>query len=419
MDSSLLPTSPWVSQSGAPEVFVEQAQHTQARSQCTDQGSSSQGADPYALTRRALSHLDLSKARGLKVLVKPNGGRVASSGSGIVTDARVVAAVIDAFLDAGAKVSVGDSPIAGVRHHEALEAMGVVEVARQRDCELVELDAPRPIEVDVPEGQALRTLRICRQVLEHELIVSVPVMKTHMHTGVTLAVKNMKGCLWRRTKVDLHMLPKVAGRSEKPLDIAIADLASVLRPHLSVVDGIVGLEGLGPSAGQKKALGAVVVGSDAFAVDAVCCRLMGIDVAEIPHLRLGAERRLGRIDLENFRVIPNAYADFATLFARPPENLSIQFPGVKILDEQSCSACQSTLLLFLKQYGARLRDYFPDDQALHVVIGKGHADVPRRALCIGNCTIKHREQSLYVTGCPPVGSAILAAISGHAERDDE
>ena len=101
--------------------------------------------------------------------------------------------------------------------------------------------------------------------------------------------KRLKGCLWRRSKVELHMLPALAGSKDKPLDVAIADMASVLRPHLAIVDGTVGMEGLGPSAGRPKPLDAVVVSADAFAADAVACQLMGTAAEHIPHLRLGAD----------------------------------------------------------------------------------------------------------------------------------
>jgi uncharacterized protein (DUF362 family) len=72
-----------------------------------------------------------------------------------------------------------------------------------------------------------------------------------MHTGVSLAVKNMKGALWRRSKVELHMLPAVPGVAERSLDVAIADMSAALRPHLSLIDGTVGLEGLAPARASR------------------------------------------------------------------------------------------------------------------------------------------------------------------------
>jgi len=232
-----------------------------------------------------------------------------------------------------------------------------------------------------------------------------------MHTGVTLAIKNMKGCLWRRSKVDLHMLPPTPGHeNEKSLNVAIADMASVLRPHLAIIDGTVGLEGLGPSAGEAKPVGAVVVSADPFAADAVACRIMGMTAQEVPHLRLSAERDYGVIDLEQIQVSPENWEDTITPFARVPENLSIQFPDTKILDNQSCSACQSTLLLFLKRYGEEIFQYFPCKLPLNIAIGKGHENLPDNTLLIGNCTRAHKENGIYISGCPPVASSIISEI---------
>ena len=376
-----------------------------------------QGDGAYAATRRALQPVDLSPAGGKRVLLKPNAGRVALPGAGITTHPDVVAAAIDAFREAGAEVAVGESPIVGVDVREAFEATGIAAVAAQRGCPLIDMDRRRFVEVPVPEGRAIRSLRVCPEVLEFDLVVSVPVMKTHMHTGVTLAVKNMKGCLWRRSKVELHMLPAIEGSDEKPIDVAIADLSSVLRADLAVIDGTVGMEGLGPSAGRAKPLGAVVVSTDPFAADAVACRLMGTEAERIPHLRLGAERGYGVIDPGRLSVTPGEWPDFISPFAPPPENLAIEFPNVTVWDNNSCSACQSTLLLFLKRYRDRLFEYFPAEGPVNIAIGKGNTDLPDGTLCLGNCTANQRTGGIFVPGCPPVGSQILTAISGTPSVD--
>jgi uncharacterized protein (DUF362 family) len=376
-----------------------------------------QGSGPSANTRRALAPVDLAPVRGKRVLLKPNVGRVAAPGSGIVTHPDVVAAAIDAFREAGAEVAVGESPIVGVDVQEAFAAAGLASVAAERGCPLLDMDQGRFVDIAVPEGQVLQALKVCPAVLEFDFVVSIPVMKMHMHTGATLAVKNMKGCLWRRTKVELHMLPPVPGSAQKSLDIAIADMASVLRPHLAVVDGTVGLEGLGPSAGQPKPLDAVVVSVDAFAADAVACQLMGTTAERIPHLRMGAERGYGVIDLSRLMVTPDAWRDWILPFAPPPENLAIEFPNITVLDRSACSACQSTLLLFLMRYKERIFDYFPAQSTVQIAIGKGHAELPAGTLLIGNCTAHHRATGLFVPGCPPVGSQILAAISGQPATD--
>lgn len=369
-----------------------------------------QGDDPYAVTRQALANVDLAPAAGRRVLLKPNAGRIAEPGAGITTDPRVVAAAIDTFVEAGAAVAVGESPITGVKALEALEATGIAAVARERSCPLIDLDARPCVDVALPESEAIDAIKVCADVLEYDLVVSIPVMKIHMHTGVTLAVKNMKGCLWRRSKVDLHMLPLVEGTEARSLDVAIADMSCALRPHLAVIDGTVGMEGLGPSAGKPKPLGAIVVGADAFACDAVACGLMGQQAADIPHLRIGAGRGYGVIDLGRIDVTPGDWESYAETFEQAPQNLELEFPDVNILDSQSCSACQSTLLLFLQRHGQEIKEYYPDGSRINIAIGTGHEDVPPGTVCVGNCTRCHKEKGTFIAGCPPVGSAILKAI---------
>ncbi len=380
MDAFQLTQSPFEHDPTAPKVYV------------------ASGLGAYDNTREVLSKIDLGPATGKRVLIKPNAGRMAGPGSGINTHPMAIAAAVDAFRDEGAVVAIGESPITGVKTMEAFEISGIADIARERDCPLIDMDERKYVDVELPEGV---------------------VMKMHMHTGVTLGVKNMKGCLWRRSKVVLHMLPPVDGRSEKPLDIAIADMSYALRPHLTIIDGWVGMEGIGPSAGKPKQLDAAVLGVDAFAADAVACALMGTNAYKIPHLKIGADRGYGCIDLERINVSPSDWRNRAAPFATPPTDISIGFPEFDILDLNSCSACQSSLLLFLKGYGTRILEYFPGDHKVSVAIGKGHETVPRGCLCIGNCTARVKEQGIYVKGCPPVGSEILRAITGHPTVDDK
>jgi len=369
------------------------------------------GEGPYKNTRKVLSNIDLSPAKDKRVLLKPNVGRNVAPETGITTHPQVVAAAIDAFREYGADVAVGESPITGVTTLEAFETSGIAAVANTRNCPLLDMNIRQYVTVNIPDGLAIKSLKVCSQIAEYDIIVSIPVMKTHMHTGVTLSVKNMKGCLWRRTKVDLHMLPQLSGHKEKSLDIAIADLSSVLRPHLSIIDGTIGMEGLGPSAGNPKALGVVLAGVDAFAADSLACGIMGISAYDVPHLRMGAERGYGVINLDSIDVSPQNWKDVQSPFAPPPDELSIEFAGFTILDQQSCSACQSTLLMFLRKYGKQLRDSISDDKDIIIAIGKGHTELPHGTMCIGNCTAEHKNCGVFLSGCPPVASEILSMFN--------
>ena len=135
--------------------------------------------------------------------------------------------------------------------------------------------------------------------------------------------------------------------------------------------------------------------------------MSGASAENIPHLRMGAQRKYGLIDIDSIDVQPENWQDVRDPFAPPPDKLSMEFSGFNILDRQSCSACQSTLFMFLKRYGKKLREGISNEKEIVIAIGKGHEDLPEGTLCVGNCTIKHKKCGVFVSGCPPVASAIL------------
>lgn len=377
------------------------------------------GPDAYANAVAALKAFDWSPVAGKRVLLKPNAGRMAEFGTGTNTNPRVVAAAIDVFRAAGATVAVGESPISGVKALEAFELSGIAAVARERDCPLIDLDERQPVVTAIPGGRVIQSLKVCADVLDFDFVVSIPVMKIHMHTGVTLSVKNMKGCLWRRSKVDLHMLPQLEGSSCKSLDLAIGDMATVLRPHFALIDGSVCMEGLGPGAGTPRALNVVVAGGDGFAADAVACCLMGRDACQIPHLRIGAESGCGLIDLSRITVSPANWRALGADLEAAPQNLAFSFPNVEVLDRNSCSACQSTLLLFLQRYQDALAEYIPPGTRLKIALGKGHDALPDGTLCLGQCTARQKGSGIFVPGCPPVSSQIFLALQENRKAAEQ
>lgn len=394
-----IPESPWKRLSDRPVVYV------------------TKGKDPYLNTLNALKNIDMRPVKGKRVLFKPNIGRIGTPESGIVTNPQVVAAAIDFFRDAGASsCAVGESPITGINVMDSFTVSGIAEVCRKRNVPIIDMDVRQPVEIILPSSVVLEKISVCADVFDFDILVSIPVMKMHMHTGVTLSIKNMKGCLWSRSKVYLHMLPQVPYCDDKSLNVAIADMASILYPHISIIDGTTGMEGLGPSAGSPKSAGVIVVSTDALAADSVACEIMGVSPRDIPHLRILQERGVGMINTAQINIRPSDWRTCIDPFAPLPQNLSIEYPNVTILDENSCSACQSTLLMFLKRHGTELSDYFPDSRVT-AAIGKGHKEIPANSLCIGNCTRKFRDHTIYVSGCPPVASSILKAIKKQKESD--
>ncbi len=221
--------------------------------------------------------------RGLKVLLKPNLVEF-DPNTCINTDVAVVAAAYEVFKTLGAsEVIIGEGP--GHRR----DTYALAEMARYRgeieqfDARFVDLnrDDVSPVIgfADRPEMYFPNT------ALRADLIVSLAKMKTHHWAGATLSMKNffglVPGNVYGWPKNELHHIG---------IDRSVFELSRVFRRSFAIVDGIVGMEGNGPIQGSPKPVGVLVMGSDLPAVDATCCRIMGIDPDRLEYLRLASDR---------------------------------------------------------------------------------------------------------------------------------
>jgi uncharacterized protein (DUF362 family) len=296
----------------------------------------------------------------------------------------------------------------------------MAKVAREEGVRLVNLDAGEPVTVEVPEPMAVDRLKVSSLALEAEAIVSVPVMKCHMHVGATLGIKNMKGCLHRRQKQRLHHLAEgesfARWHAHRTLDRAIADLFSILPPDLTVVDGIVGLEGLGPMLGDPKPLGLVLASGNALAADVAALYLMGLSCSDVPHVMLSA-RKAGlapppwdELNLDRAR-FDSLRAPFRPAVA---EDITAKFPQFRFLEGKTCSACLATLMAFLQTYG----EGYAGREPVCIAAGKGLEPelIARQTVLLGNCTAKVAKLGRYVEGCPPIPSDIVRAIAALDEE---
>jgi len=227
-----------------------------------------------------LCGLDVKEKR---VLLKPNLVEFASTAA-INTHVAVIAAAVELFRGLGAaEVLIGEGP--GHRR----DTIGLAEEAEYRhgiarfDALFVDLNRD---DVSGLRGFADQPeIYLPKTALRADLIVSLAKMKTHHWAGATLSMKNLfgmvPGSIYGWPKNQLHQIG---------IDRSIAELHRVFPRSFAIVDGIVGMEGNGPIQGSPKPSGVLVMGSDLVAVDATCCRIMGIDPERLPYLRLAAER---------------------------------------------------------------------------------------------------------------------------------
>jgi uncharacterized protein (DUF362 family) len=376
---------------------------------------------PFMNVINALENIDLSHLKGKSVLIKPNIGRSAKPEHGYNTHPQAVAAVIETVKKyQPSKIAIGESPLVGINTFEAFKKAGITEVADQYGVELIDFDSTTPVIKNIPNPRVLDNTKICSPVLEYDFLISVPVAKTHMHTGVTLGIKNMKGCLYRHEKVRYHQLEyKNKIYPEKTLESAISDLATILLPDLTVIDGYIGMEGLGPSGGEPIKSDFAVASLNPMGADIYGCLLMGIDPTVINYLKLISKRNKISMDPKSYCVYPDDFSKYIHPYERPPKNISIQYEDVIVYDNESCSSCLSTLMLFLRRFKDDMSPYLLEDGKFHIAIGKGVNNTLTGTVFIGNCTRHMKDKGIWVKGCPPVPTRIYEAIVGCEPIENE
>ena len=219
--------------------------------------------------------------KGKRILLKPNLVETASGAPHINTHPLVVRGAIEAFLQLGsAKVMVAEGP--GHRRDTlaVYEESGLADVLLEDRIPFHDLNYITGYDLPNTGRQtSMRTLTFPALFKEVDWIVSVAKMKTHHWTGATLSMKNlfgvMPGIYYGWPKNALHQ----AGIAN-----SILDINATLRPHFAIVDGVVGMEGDGPIMGDPKKAGVLVMGRNLAAVDATCCRIMGIDPYKVSYL---------------------------------------------------------------------------------------------------------------------------------------
>ena len=232
-----------------------------------------------------------AEVRGRRVLLKPNLVEPFAGAGHVNTHPLLVRGAVEAFLRLGAqRVLVAE----GQGHRRdallVLDESGLAEVLAEDRIPYVDLNHDAVFTVpNAGSGAPLATLSFPQTLGEVDLVVSMPKLKTHHYAGATLAMKNlfgvMPGLVYGWPKNVLHW----AG-----IQRSIYDITATLRPELAIVDGIVGMEGDGPILGTPRAAGVIVMGRNLPAVDATCCRVMGIDPLKLPYLA-AASGRLGPV----------------------------------------------------------------------------------------------------------------------------
>jgi uncharacterized protein (DUF362 family) len=248
-------------------------------------------ADVSGCLRDLWQMADMPDVQGKRVLVKPNLVDYIPD-HWATTSPVVVGALVDELTNLGAsQIAVGDGPAFRREAQIVAERCGLLSVLAARNVPFVDLNYDDPRPVAVKDGWLRRspTLWLPRHVLEADLIISVPKVKTHHWAAVSLSIKNLfgvvPGCRYGWPKNILHvngLFPSILG------------IYQTLPPVVAVTDGIIGMEGDGPLFGTPVPHGFLAIGRDPVAVDVVCAQLMGFSIDDVAYLSLADWTGIGQ-----------------------------------------------------------------------------------------------------------------------------
>ncbi|WP_042315330.1 DUF362 domain-containing protein [Desulfofarcimen acetoxidans] len=224
-----------------------------------------------------------------KVAVKPNLIAKKSPEEAATTHPLVVEAVVRLVQEAGGNPFIVDSP-GGPSNKGLLSAVyratGMEAVAKRTGCRL-NWDMGE-IELNHPRGRVVKKLTLLKALAEADVIISLPKLKTHGMTKYTGAVKLMYGAIPGLKKAQYHFnMQKLEEFSQ-----LLIDINTLLPASLNIMDGIIGMEGDGPTAGSPRELGFLLASQSPFALDHICAGLIGLDPAILVFLKLAAEQGL-------------------------------------------------------------------------------------------------------------------------------
>lgn len=315
---------------------------------------------------------------GQRVCLKANLLLPARPELAVTTHPTILEAMANLVREAGGKPFIADSPGGGVPYTEeglrrVYRKTGLLDLAERTG---IELNWDTTItQVSLPEGKMIKRLDIIKPVLDADVVIGIPKLKSHVLTTFTGATKILFGVVPGLTKSDYHAkLPDLERFAEMLLDIIV-----FVKPALFVMDGVLGIEGDGPSLhGTPRQIGLLLASSDAVALDVVASQVIGIDPERIPMLKMAKARSWWNGSIQSIEIVGCPIKEIVIQDFKLPQG------GLRVYKLSNPSFFQRVFLHFFK----------------HVLLPRPE---PQRGKCVacGNC----------VRSCPQKAVSIVDKLA--------
>jgi uncharacterized protein (DUF362 family) len=311
-----------------------------------------------------------------KVVIKPNIVAAVPPERGVTTHPLAVEALIKYLKEFGCEIVIAESSSVAQNTDRVFEVSGYSDLAKKYNIDILNLEKAEKVKISWKYGEIL----IPKIMYDYEYI-NFAKMKTHIGTTVTLGIKNQKGLLNNAEKKKFHI--------KYDLHEAIFELSKVIKPDLTILDGIIALEGDGPGgAGNPINLNVLVAGKNLYEVDNVALKIMGFESGEVGHIPIVNEINCVGDDISEVRY----------KFKRAKKD-KLELKNIKYFSFKSCSGCNERVAIGLKRFRRA------EDLHLNIIAGKEprfiKSDNP--IVCFGDCCKEFAEKNslFHVKGCPP------------------
>jgi uncharacterized protein (DUF362 family) len=234
--------------------------------------------------------------KGDRVLVKVNICGGVPENKSTFTSLEVSDELCNLIREAGGVATFADADMVWIKFQQAAKDSGYFKWAKEKGVDLVNLSDRTVVNFDFGPESALGIEKVSLEAIEADVIISVPAMKTHLLTGVTLAMKNMYGTFPDIDKAKFH---------KKSIEEVIFEINSAFTPNLVIIDGSIGGDAIGPLSAEPVYYQTVVASDDVVQADSVACQMMGYRALDIIHIRKAHEAGLGDASIQfDFSSLP-------------------------------------------------------------------------------------------------------------------